>query len=166
MLPVFLPGERTPMQVPAEPAVPQIPTLAFTVTDTHLIFGTESAVERAIRTLSSTEATSVGSAKWFTAAKLAIPSVVGMAQLENNAASSEIFWQMIKQAGKSKVSNVAMAPGAGLMFSQTGLDLFKFELLPEFDAVRKYFGSSILYGISRQDGFFFEFNYLNPAAAD
>jgi hypothetical protein len=166
MLPMFLPGERVPMQAPAEPVVPQMPTLAFTITDTHLIFGTESSVERAIRTLSSTEAASVGSAKWFADATLAIPSVVGMAHLEDNAASSEIFWRMIKEAGKSKVSNVVTAPGAGLMFSQAGFELFKFELLPEFDAVRKYFGSSTLYGISRPDGFFFEFNYLNPASTD
>ncbi len=166
MLPRFLPGERIPMQAPAGPAVPQIPTFAFTITDTHLIFGTDSSVERAIRTLSSTEAVSVSSAKWFADARLTIPSVVGMAHLEDNAASSEIFWRMIKEAGKSKVSNVAMGPGAGLMFSQGGLDSFSFELLPDFDVVRKYFGSSILYGISRPDGFFFEFNYLNPTSTD
>jgi len=166
MLPVFLPGGRTPMQTPAGPAVPQMPAFAFTITDTHLIFGTDSSVERALRTLSSTEAASVSSAKWFADARLTIPSVVGMAHLQDNAASGEIFWRMIKQAGKSKVSNVAMGPGAGLMFSQGGLELFSIELLPDFDVVRKYFGSSILYGISRGDGFFFEFNYLNPTSTD
>jgi len=166
MLPGFLPGERIPMQAPAGPAVPQMPAFAFTITDTHLIFGTLSSVERAVRTLSSTEAASVSSAKWFADARLAIPSVVGMAHLEDNAASSEIFWRLIKEAGKNKVSNIAMVPGAGLMFSQGGLDSFSFELLPDFDVVRKYFGSSILYGISRPDGFFFEINYLNPTSTD
>ena len=48
------------------------------------------------------------------------------------------------------------------MFSQAGSDLFDFSLLPEFDAVRKYFGLSAFYILSRQDGFFFEFKYLNP----
>ena len=166
MLPAFLSGGRTPMQTPAGPVVPQMPTFAFTITDTHLIFGTDSSVERAIRTLNSTEAVSVGSAKWFAAARLAIPSVVGMAHLQDNTASSEIFWRMIKETGKSKASSAAMGPGAGWMFPQAGFELFSFELLPEFDAVRKYFGSSTLYGISRGDGFFFEFNYLNPPAAD
>jgi hypothetical protein len=42
-----------------------------------------------------------------------------------------------------------------------GLDLFDFGLLPDFDAVRKYFGLSAGYGISRADGFFFEFKYLS-----
>ena len=34
--------------------------------------------------------------------------------------------------------------------------LFDFTLLPDFGAVRKYFGQSTLYGISTEDGFFFE----------
>jgi hypothetical protein len=37
-----------------------------------------------------------------------------------------------------------------------------FGLLPEFDVVRKYFGCSAFYGVSRDDGFLFEFKYLNP----
>jgi len=49
-----------------------------------------------------------------------------------------------------------------MMLSQAGADQFDFSLLPEFEAVRKYFGLAASYGISRQDGFFFEFKYLNP----
>jgi len=45
--------------------------------------------------------------------------------------------------------------------SLTGTDLFDFTLLPEFEAVKKYFGLSASYGVARQDGFFFEFKYLN-----
>ncbi len=48
-----------------------------------------------------------------------------------------------------------------MMFSGPGFDLFNFGLLPEFDTVRKYFGLSASYGISRQDGFFFEFKDIN-----
>ena len=96
-LPFLRPG-MTPMQTPSESNAPQIPTSAFTVTDTHLIFASEPAVERAIRALSSTDALSLGSTKWFTSAKSAIPSVVGLAALEDNAASSEIFWWAMKQS--------------------------------------------------------------------
>jgi hypothetical protein len=46
--------------------------------------------------------------------------------------------------------------------SEIGGDLVDFSLLPEFDTVKKYFGLSASYGISRQDGFFFEFKYINP----
>lgn len=162
LLSSFTPGEATPMQQqPMPQAVPQMPLMAFTVTDTHLIFGSESAVEKAIRTLSSSESEWVGSSGWFTSAKVDIPSVVGLAGLEDSAASSESFWWMLKQSGKAG----ATSPGsASFTFGPPGLNkLINPALLPEFDAVRKYFGSSTFYGISRPDGFFFEFNCLDPA---
>ena len=174
MLPAFKPGERTPMQAPPKLGAPKVPKLAFTVTDTHLIFASESVVEQAIRALSSTETVSVGSANWFNKAKSAIPSVVGLAGLQDISASGESFWQMLqKTSKKSKAEDssikmgVAMSPRSVLpylIFSQAGSDLFNFGLLPEFDAVRKYFGLSAFYGISRPDGFFFEFKYINPVS--
>lgn len=163
MPPFFRPGMR-PMQGPGEPATPpQMPTFAFTVTDTHLIWGNDLTVERAIRALSSPEAASVGSAKWFTSAQLSLPTVVGLACLEDTTASSEMLWRIIKQSSRGKDSSFPMEPNANIMFRQPGADLFNLSLLPEFDTVRKYFGSTTLYGISRPDGFFFEFNYLKPS---
>jgi len=165
-LPFLRPG-LTPMlarrtsggQARSESNAPQTPTLAFTVTDTHLIFASEPAVERAIRALSSADASPVGSAKWFTSAKSAVPSVVGMAALEDNAASSEIFWWMAKQSGKAAVS----AGPAAIKFAPAGIsELVNFDLLPPFDAVRKYLGLSVFYGISTPEGFFFEFKYISP----
>jgi hypothetical protein len=157
-LPFLTPG-MTPMQLPPEANAPQMPTLAFTVTDTHLIFASEPAVERAIRALSSTDASSLASAKWFTYAKSAIPSVVGMAALEDNAASSEIFWWMVKQNSKAAVS----AGPAAIKFAPAGIsELVNFDLLPPFDAVRKYFGLAAFYGISTPEGFFFEFKDIGP----
>jgi hypothetical protein len=166
-------GEATPMQAPSAPTTLQVPKLAFTITDTHLIFGVESTIERIIRTLSSAEAVSVDSAKWFTFAKSAIPSVVGLAWLQDEAVSCELFWWMMKETGKSKDKDSSISMGISmdskslsphLMFSQTGL--VDIRLLPEFDDVRKYFGLSTLYGISRPDGFFFEFKYLNSPVTD
>ena len=177
MLPASRPGDRTPMQAPARPGAPKMPKLAFAVTDTHLIFASESVVEQAIRALSSTGTVSVGSANWFNKAKSAVPSVVGLADLQDNAASGELFWPVLrglKRSGrrvKAKDSGIEIGVGTSpgsvflqLMFSQAGSDLFNFSLLPEFDAVRKYFGLSAFYGISRPDGFFFEFKYLNPVS--
>jgi hypothetical protein len=154
-------GETSPAGGQAHPEsnVPQIPTLAFTVTDTHLIFASEPAVERAIRALSSTHASPVGSARWFTSAKSAIPSVVGMVALEDNAASSEIFWWTAKQSGKVQ----SLAASAAIKFASAGIgELVNFDLLPPFDAVRKYFGPSVFYGISTPEGFFFEFKDISP----
>jgi hypothetical protein len=171
--PFLRPGLR-PMQAPAAPPAPQMPTMAFTVTDTYLIFGLESAVERAIRTVSSAGAPSISSTDWFTSAKSAIPSAVGLASLQDGVASSELSWRMMKQSAKSKSgktdSDVSMGVGVSssfnLVFSQAGLDLFNFDLLPEFEAVRSYFGLSAFYGVTRPDGFFFQFKYLTPSPSD
>jgi hypothetical protein len=160
-LPFFTPG-MTPMQARSESNAPQTPALAFTVTDTHLIFASEPTIERVIRALSSADASPVGSAKWFTSAKSAVPSVVGMAALEDNAASSEIFWWMAKQNSKAE-SSAAQAGPASTKFSPMEIGkLVNFDLLPEFDAVRKYLGLSAFYGISTPEGFFFEFKDISP----
>lgn len=165
LLPRFSQGEATPLQQPVPRALPQASAMAFTVTDTHLIWGSESAVEKAIRTLSSSESTWVGSSKWFTSARGSIPSVVGLAGVEDSEASNESFWWMLKQ-GKTGLGGTSF----GLMSFKFGLPglgaSINPALLPEFDAVRKYFGSSTLSGISRPDGFFFEFNYLAPAKTE
>jgi hypothetical protein len=164
------------MQAPLGTGAPGIPKMAFTVTDTHLIFASEPAVEQAIRTLSSSEAVPLASAKWFTRAKSNIPSVVGLAGLQDTAASAEHYWTALRESARTRQSKdspsqIGLGAGASsalpqLLFSQGGADLFDFSLLPEFDAVRKYFGLSASYGISRQDGFFFEFKYLNPDTSE
>ena len=45
-------------------------------------------------------------------------------------------------------------------------EFVKFDLLPEFDAVRKYFGVSASYGISRPDDFFYESKDIPAAGND
>ena len=178
LLPILGSPGRAPMQAPAGPDTPKIPPAALTVTDTHLIFASESIVEQAIRTLGGSQAESIGSANWFNKAKSNIPSVVGLAGLQNNAVSGEYFWSTMRQSakpdkadGKDQSNQVSVGVTSGslfpqVIFSQAGADLFDFSLLPEFDAVKKYFGLSAFYGISRPDGFFFEFKYLNPEASE
>ena len=190
VFPVFPKRPKRPMQIYGRgtpqggnpPETPTMPKLAFTVTDTHLIFAGESAVEQVIRALNSTETVSVSSEDWFNKAKSIIPSVAGLASLQNDAASGEFFWSDLRKLKKetSKSEGLLMeskdkdsdtkigigvssaSPFPNLMFSQAGSDLFDFSLLPEFDEVREYFGLSAFYGLSRPDGFFFEFKYLNP----
>jgi len=172
--PMQIPGRGTP-QGGNPPETPTMPKLAFTVTDTHLIFAGESAVEQVIRALNSTENLSVSSAQWFNRAKSTIPSVVGLASLQNDAALGEFFWselrELKKETSKSKDTDSSTKIGVGvssgspfpqLVLSQAGSDLFDFSLLPEFDEVRKYFGLFAFYGLSKPDGFFFELKYLNP----
>jgi hypothetical protein len=144
------------------PATPKMPKLAFTVTNTHLIFGFEPAVERTLRTESSTGGSSLASAKWFNIAKAAMPSAVGMANLQDDTASAELLWWMLKQSAGTKSPAALISPNPGIALTRAGGDMFNFALLPEFDAARKYFGLSVFYGISRADGFFFEFKDISP----
>ena len=172
--PAFGPNPKALMQAPAGPGTPKMPPSAFTVTDTHLLFASQDAIEQAIRTLGGSQAESIGSAEWFNKVKSNIPSVVGLAGLQNNAASGEYFWSTLRQSakldkadGEDKQSQIIVGGTSDslipqIMFDQVGADLFDFSLLPEFDAVKKYFGLSAFYGISRPDGFFFEFKYLDP----
>jgi len=176
--PGFGPDPKTPMQAPVDPGAPRTPQSAFTVTDTHLLFASRDAIEQAIRTLGGSQAESIGSAKWFNKAKSNIPSVVGLAGLQNNAVSGEYFWSTMRQSAKTDkadgddkqnqliigITSDSLFPQ--IMFEQVSADLVDFSLLPEFDAVKKYFGLSAFYGISRPDGFFFEFKYLNPEASE
>lgn len=177
-LPGLVPGAGRPMQNLAGREIPKMPKYAFTVTDTHLIFSKESSVEQALRTLNSTETVSVDSERWFNIAKSSIPSLVGLVTLQNDTVSGKYLWSEMRNLtkqmkNKDKESSVKMGVGgrAGsvfpqMMLAQAGLDLFDFGLLPEFDVVKKYFGLSTLYGISKSDGFFFEFNYLNSPDVD
>ncbi|MHC4533701.1 MAG: DUF3352 domain-containing protein [Planctomycetota bacterium] len=177
-MPGMMSGAGRPMQYAAEGQIPKIPKLAFTVTDTHLIFSKESSVEQALRTLNSTENVSVDSERWFNVVKSSIPSLVGLVTLQNDTVSGKYVWsemrnmskQMKKKDKESSIEiGVGVRPGSAfpqMIFSQAGFDLFDFGLLPEFDAVKKYFGLFALYGISKSDGFFFEFKYLNSPDVD
>lgn len=168
--------------------VSQNPKMAFTFTDTHLLISEESIVERAIRTLSGSQTTSIDSADWFRKAKSYIPSAVGIAGLENNAAMGEYFWTILRQMGRASEHMAGNTPpggehysfytsrdqtpdrytlgrsgsNPGRKFPEISDDMFDFSLLPEFDTVRKYFGLSAFYGISIPEGFFFEVKYLKP----
>jgi len=171
------PPARKPMQAPAAHDTPKIAPSAFTVTDTHMLFASESAVEQAIRTLASNQTESISSARWFNKAKSNIPSAVGMASLQDNAASGELLWSTLRQSKKPDksdddkknqitvgVTTESLFPR--VMFSQTGDGLLDFSLLPEYNVVKKHLGIYVFYGISRQDGFFFEFKYLSPTASE
>jgi len=156
-------GQSPPMSIPGN----LMPKLAFTVTDTHVVMGLESAVEGAVRKLSTARD---DLPKWFRRARSAIPDAVGLAGLQDDAAVVEVLWKTLKAgaeaAGESSSDesdrSIKVGLGsAGLSLSQAGVKLIDPDLLPDFEAVRKYFGISATYGIVREDGFFFEFKYLS-----
>ncbi len=159
-------GEKVPMQEASIQPASRAPVFAFTVTETHLVFGTVDATEQAIRTLEASSAESMVSANWFNVAKSAVPSVVGLAALEDGVTSAEMLWRELKKMAEEKSKSgggrpevsVGLEMDFGLVPRQfvNQSELVDFGLLPQFDVVRKYFGLSAFYGVSRPDGFFFE----------
>ncbi|MBN2018872.1 MAG: hypothetical protein JW749_01465 [Sedimentisphaerales bacterium] len=164
MGPIGIPmlGGAVPMQTPGPGAAPAGARMAFTITDTHLILGQEPAVERAIRTLKGEENQSIGSKDWFNDVKSLAPSAVGLAGFENTAASGELLWWMLKEGAKSRRVDSGAGPAAAVFAGPGLMQMGNFNLLPEFDVVRKYFGYSVFYGFTRPDGFTVEFKYINP----
>jgi hypothetical protein len=158
----FLMGQgRQPMAAPSQPAT-TAPKLAFTITDTHLIFGTEENVAQALRLLSNKDAGSLAAASWFVRAKSVIPGAVGMAGLSDGRTYGEYLWWNLKEMGKAKSAANAFDP---TQMALSGLgQFFDFSLLPNFDAVKKYFGVSTQYVVSRPDGYYFEARHLDLQA--
>ena len=167
LLGAFSRSEKTAMaDGPRKEASAQRPKFAFTVTDDYLIFGREETVERAVRAIGSSGASSIDSTKWFTCVKSSLPSVVGLASMEDNSASAELLWWLMKESAKAKQLNTAVTPNPQMMLAKGASDMVDFGLLPPFEQVKKYFSLFGMYGLSRSDGFFFEFNYLNQPAAE
>jgi hypothetical protein len=150
-LPTFF-GQPTSSLQDAGPAQPQVPKAALTVTDTHLLIASQTNVENAIRMLSEGRSESLSSTAWFNAAKTDMPSLVGAATLQDNAAAIELLWNRARKPDSSSKS-AAMDPFGLFTNLFKGID---FSLVPEFDKVRKYFGTSSGYGLSKPDGFYFE----------
>lgn len=128
-----------------------VPVLAFTVTDTYLICGTESSVEKAVRTIRSGE--SLADTAWFNRARAALPARTGMSGLENTKPGFEFLWWLMNQSQKEPGSAGLAAPTASYIVSDFDFD---FSLLPDFEKVSKYFGLAASYIISRDDGFYME----------
>ena len=148
-----------------EPGSSPPPRLAFTVTDTHLIFGTEAAVEKAIRTLGNPGGSSISSERWFGAAKSAVPSAVGLAGFGDSAGVWERLWDVLRRGTDEEKEGIMSGPFGARSFLPPVSELpFDFKLLPSFETVRKYFGLMAFYGISRPDGFYFELQYINAGS--
>lgn len=162
--PFLMGSEKQPMADMArnQKAQPPMPKFAFAVTDTHLIAGSEENVAQALRLLSNKDAGSLASAAWFIRAKSVIPGAVGMAGLSDGRTYGEYLWWNLKEMGKAKSAANAFDP---TQMALSGLgQFFDFTLLPNFDTVKKYFGVSTQYVISRPDGYYFEARHLDLQA--
>jgi len=155
-LPFFNPKGVQPMANMEGGQAEPIPNLAFTVTDTHLIFGFESSVEKALGT--NKDGGAVTSTRWFNQAREALPDSVGAVSLEDARATTEFFWWLLKETQADPGNAANAAATASYLIHDFDMN---WSLLPEFEKVNKYFGIGISYLISRDDGFYIELRNLD-----
>jgi len=161
----FISGGMVPLESPyGSESTVQFPKFAIAITDTHLLFGVESVVERAIRTLADPKSTSLSSAKWFSATKSAMPSAVGLASFEDGSASMELLWWMVKESAKTKKTGGMPGSYNSMAFGIMAFnEFFNADLLPNFEVVRKYFGFGASYAQSKPEGYYFELKDIDSA---
>jgi len=156
----FPAGQVRPVQDHGDEINQTIPEIAFAVTDTHLIFGEVSSIEQAIRLLNDTDNESVASRQWYRSARAIIPSSAGLASFSDDSVYARQGWREFKNYSKN------MQLGTGMFISmdekerEKFKDIFDVSLLPEFDAVKKYFGISTFYAQSTPQGFKAEFQVI------
>jgi hypothetical protein len=72
------------------------------------------------------------------------------------------MWWMLKEGSRRQRANIGLGSSATLLAEPDLWQSADFTLLPDYSAVKKYFGCSVLFGFSKPDGFLFEFKLLNP----
>ncbi len=149
--------------------------LAFSVAGSHFVFGPVASVEQAIRDLRATKLEPIASDPMFQHARRYLPARAGAFFYENAQMSSEAMWTQLKEAAKQaarqpKGEDPRLGPGqAGALPTSpmgllvTGLkDYCDFTTLPDFEAVRRYFGASVGWVTTDQNGIRLEMIGLKP----
>ena len=120
--------------------------MAFAVIDSHLVISSEKTVEKSIRILNSSEQSGLETKKWFRVAKSKVPSQSGFVSLKNHVEEMEYLWFVFKNLPK--------------LDKDKNPDRIKVELLPDYNAVKKYFGLYIGHGNSKNEGVFVDSLYV------
>ncbi|MBN1125820.1 MAG: hypothetical protein JXA82_12495 [Sedimentisphaerales bacterium] len=137
--------------------------LAFSVTDTHLLFGEEAQVENALRALQDRDFKSIVSMDWYRTAQSRMPGAGALASMTNNTMYWEHLWELFR-SGRYEKSTLGFILQMQGEQSEAIRKLFDFTLLPQFNVVRKYFGISISHGQCKDDGLEFEFESIDSAS--
>ncbi|MBN1818630.1 MAG: hypothetical protein JW828_14810 [Sedimentisphaerales bacterium] len=136
--------------------------LAFSVTDSYLLFGEQTQVENALRAMQDRDFKSITSAQWYRRAQNRMPGAGAFASMANDAVVWEQLWEMFR-SGKYKESTFGLVLDMQGEQAEAIHRIFDFALLPSFQTVRHYFGISIRHGQCREDGLDFEFESIDPA---
>jgi len=135
-------------------------TMAIAVTQTHLLLGGQTAVEKAIQRQTQPQAKPLTEAEWFRRAMTAIPSDAGLVSVDNMQLLGKHSWTYLKKGVLNSLVDFSVEND-----TIDGL-LPAFGLLPEFEKVQQYFGIHVGWIITRPDGFFLEMTDIPAPAAE
>ena len=164
---------------------PKEPGMAIAVTSDYLLVGAVSEVEQAIRELRNDRLENIAGDPMYQYASRYLPGRAGIFWYVNEQANSEASWAQMKQAGRllderrqsgesdddmyGEDMEEQLSTPAGSMawfLSMLGLaELLDLDALPDFEAVRDYFGASVGHVTSRDGGLCLELKSLKPPTA-
>jgi hypothetical protein len=146
-------------------------SLAFSVVRDQLILGMEEDVEQAIRNFQSDNFESLETDTMFQRVARHLPSRAGLFYYENSRDQTEQTWWTLKKIAREKPATdeeitlqlgVGMGATSGmsssqLLFLQGLTGYIDFSALPEYEAVKEYFGAAVGYVKSVDEGIYAEF---------
>jgi hypothetical protein len=171
-----------------EPAAEEKNPLAFAVAGQQLVIGGLDLVQQGIRDARRDKEKSEGlqADPMYDYASKFLPAQAGGIVYGNQQIAAEMFWTQIKEAAKASAKAPAAAPGGDdpaprrppqrnpgppvnpLNPMSAVVEMLKaycdFTALPDFSAVKQYFGAEVTYVISNEDGILIESRNLRPPA--
>ena len=163
--------------------VKQEPVAAFAVADDNFVVGPVKAVEQSIRDLGRKDIEAIGADAMYQHASRYIPAQAGLYAYQNEQTTSAASWAQLRAAAKEAAKNPRRDPnvkgsdsingvpqrkieiGLGtstgpnlpmLMVVNQFKEFVDFSALPDFEQVRKYFGSTVVYVKGSDEGLFAE----------
>ena len=159
--------------------------MAVAVPGSNIVMGSLPTVEQEIRDLRREDSESIQADPMYRLAAAALPAEAGVWGYANDRARTEATWTQLKEQAKKASELPAKCPACGADLQgratcpecgadvsgsdhaessmnplQTLVDQTKkfcdFSTLPDFQAVQKYFGATVGYAKSTEDGIYFE----------
>jgi hypothetical protein len=142
--------------------------IAFAVAGNNLVIGDVDSVEQAIRDLRREDLQPIQSDPIYSQAARYLPAQSGAWSYENQQMTTELLWTQLKELARMQSDSPSDTDGPGMsrllmIFEEIfdGFEDFAFGTLPDFELVKKYFGSHIGHMKETERGIYFESLLIN-----
>ncbi len=146
---------------------------ALAVTDNNLVVSNEKGVEQAIRSIGGKGRKSIKTDRMYQMAARYLPSTASIYYYGNERINMAKTWVNAKKAGKlsdSKSTRQHALSMASLGQQAVAMRMLEkhcdFSTLPDFDAVKKYFGATVAHVNHVEEGIYLEFCTVKGSKAE